>query len=87
VSEKIDETLEKWQEKTAELKLPTTFTICGCKGKVVTTEDGKKHLELECLSKQAREELAAILEEEAILRINPKVVLEDNPPVTPVTES
>jgi len=70
---------------------PRSFTICGCRGTVVTSEDGKKHFEIECISKEAREELAAIFEEEAILRINPKVILEEapivEPPATPVTES
>ncbi|GAI09847.1 unnamed protein product [marine sediment metagenome] len=37
----IDETLEKWEKKTdevaKELKLPNVFTVCGCKGTVVTT--------------------------------------------------
>jgi len=64
-----------------ELKaeLAHSFTICGCKGKVVTTEDGKKHFEIECKSKADREEVAAIFEEEAILRVNPKMVLEEPP--------
>jgi len=57
-----------------------TFKILGCKGKVVTTVDGKKHFEIECGSKKDRDEVAAIFEEEAILRINPKVVLDDTPP-------
>lgn len=90
----IDETLTKWQDKTEELKLPDSFTICGCRGTVVTTDDGKRHIELECKSKVDREQVAAIFEEEVILRVNPKVILEDIPPVTspapepaPVTES
>ncbi len=87
VQEGIDKTLGKWQEKTDELKLPSTFTICGCKGKVVTTEDGKKHFEIECKSKADREEVAAIFEEEAILRVNPKMILDDTPPVEPLKES
>lgn len=73
--------VELTQEQPKELR---SFTICGCKGKVVTTEDGKKHFEIECKSKAEREEVAAIFEEEAILRINPKMVLEDAPP--PVVE-
>ncbi|GAH95326.1 unnamed protein product [marine sediment metagenome] len=79
----LDETLEKWEKKTddlaKELKLPKVFTVCGCKGTVVTTEDGKKHFEIECKSKKDREEVAAIFEEEVILRVNPKVVLENEP--------
>jgi len=47
---------------------------------VVTTEDGKKHFEIECKSKADREEVATIFEEEAILRVNPKMVLEEPAP-------
>ncbi len=88
MSETIDETLDKWGKKTEELG----FTICGCRGKVVKTEDGKRHFELECKSKEDREQVASIFEEEVILRVNPKVILEDTPPVeppaaAPVTES
>ncbi len=81
--ETIDKTLEKWEKRTEELKLklPTSFTVCGCRGTIVTTEDGKKHFELECKSKEDREQVAAIFEEEVILRVNPKVVLEDAPVV------
>ena len=78
------------EPETEELKLPPSFTVCGCRGKVVTTEDGKKHFEIECKSKKDREEVAALFEEEAILRVNPKMVLEEiaeTPPAAPVTES
>jgi len=85
--EKIDEALEKWGEKVEGIELPMSFTILGCKGTVVTTEDGKRHIELECESKSARDEVAAIVEEEMILRVNPKVTLEEMPVVEPVTES
>ncbi len=56
---------------------PQSFTVCGCK--VVVTEDaeGRKHFEATCQSKEARDELASVLEQEAILRVNPKVRLED----------
>ncbi len=50
---------------------------------------GKAHFEAECLSKEARDELAAIFEEEAILRVNPKVILQeiaDTPPTEPPAE-
>jgi len=47
----------------------------------VPTPDGKEHLEATCKSKEAREHLAAILEQESILRVNPKVILEDIPEV------
>jgi len=71
-----------------ELKaeLAQSFTICGCKGRVVTTEDGKRHFEVECKSKADREAVAAVFEEEAILRVNPKMVLEDTPPAEPAAE-
>ncbi len=53
--------------------------VGSCRIRVVTTADGKKHFESDCLDKKARDELTAIFEEEAILRINPKVILEDEP--------
>ncbi len=90
MSETIDETLEKWSDKTQEIKLPIVFNFGRCKGTVVTSEDGKRHIELDCQTKQAREEAAAVFEEEVILRVNPKVVLEETPPApepAPVTES
>jgi len=58
--------------------------VLGCEIRVVTTADGKKHFESECLDNKARDELAAVFEEEAILRINPKMVLDDTPPVKQV---
>ena len=79
MSDTIDESLDKWGKKTEELKLPTSFTVCGCRGKVVTAEDGKRHIELECKGKKDRDEVAAIFEEEVVLRINPKVILEEPP--------
>jgi len=71
-----------------ELKadLARSFTISGCKGTIVTTQDGKKHFEVECKSKADREEVAALFEEEAILRVNPKMVLDDTPPAAPAPE-
>ncbi|GAI00201.1 unnamed protein product, partial [marine sediment metagenome] len=60
---------EEQEPKSIDYKGKRVFTVCGCKGKVVTAEDGTKHLELECLSKEAREEMASILEQEAILRV------------------
>jgi len=85
VSDTIDETLEKWKEKTEGIELPVNFKILGCKGTIVTGEDGKRHIELECKTKSHRDEAAAIFEEEIILRVNPKVVLEELAP-EPVTE-
>ena len=49
----------------------------------VPTPDGKEHLEATCASKEARDHLAAILEQESILRVNPKVILEEIADVTP----
>ncbi|MBA7716945.1 hypothetical protein ES703_126030 [subsurface metagenome] len=73
-------TTEK-QVKEPELKPKQSFTVCGCKVEVIEDAEGKKHFEATCLSKEAREELASILEQEAILRVNPKVVLENEPAV------
>jgi len=61
-------------------KIPLT---AGCWGTIVRTPDGKRHLESDCISEEARDELKAILEEEAILRVTPKVVLDDTPAETP----
>ncbi|MBA7582046.1 hypothetical protein ES708_23966 [subsurface metagenome] len=49
----------------------------------VPTPDGGEHLEATCASKEARDHLAAILEQEAILRVNPRVILEEAPDITP----
>ncbi len=57
-------------------KVPS-FTVCGCKATIVTDPDGKRHIEADCLDKAARDELMALLEEEVVLRINPKVKLEE----------
>lgn len=59
--------------------------IGGCTLIVSYDDKGKGHIEGTCASKEAREKLKAILEEEAILRVNPKVVLEETPVETPVT--
>jgi len=66
--------------KTEPEKKPQSFTVCGCKVTVETDKEGKAHFEAECLSKEARNELAAIFEEEAILRVNPKVILAELEP-------
>jgi len=73
-------TEEQIEEQTTKPK-PTSFTVSKCKLEVVTDADGKRHFEATCLSKEARDELAAIFEQEAILRVNPKVILEETPPV------
>ncbi|MBA7667557.1 hypothetical protein ES703_75651 [subsurface metagenome] len=80
------------EEREDKGKVISSFTILKCKTDVIETPDGKRHFESDCLSKQARDELNAVFEQEAILRVNPKVVLEDTPPAPepapePVTES
>ena len=57
--------------------------VGGCTLIVAYDDKGKGHIEATCASKEARAKLAAILEEEAILRVNPKVVLEETAEVTP----
>ncbi|MBA7582713.1 hypothetical protein ES708_24649 [subsurface metagenome] len=71
-------TTEK-QVPEPELKPKRSFSVCGCKVEVAEDAEGKKHFEATCQSKEARDELASILEQEAILRVNPKVVLENEP--------
>ncbi|MBA7587935.1 hypothetical protein ES708_29983 [subsurface metagenome] len=68
--------------KTIEYKGRIIGKVGTCTLISVPTPDGKEHLEATCESKEARDHLAAILEQEAILRVTPKVVLEE-----PVTES
>jgi len=82
------------EEREDKGKVISSFTILKCKTDVIETPDGKRHFESDCLDKEARDKLAAIFEEEAILRINPKVILEeppaagpDQPVVEPATEA
>jgi len=49
--------------------------VGGCLLKAVTAADGKTRFESDCLNKEARDALAAIFEEEAVLRITPKAFL------------
>jgi len=77
------------EPETLEYKDQIVGKVAGCQIVVTTTADGKKHFEATCQSKEARDKLAAIFEEEAILRLNPKVVLEEPPaagPDQPVVE-
>jgi len=60
-----------------EDKTEAVGNVGKCKLVVVTGDDGKKHLEATCLSKEAREQMAAILEQEAVLRVNPKMRFDD----------
>ena len=76
----MTEELEPTGEREDKGKVISSFTILKCKTEVIETPDGKRHFESACLDKKARDELAAIFEEEAILRVNPKVVLEEPAP-------
>lgn len=66
--------------------------VGGCILISVPGPDGQEHIEATCASKEARDHLAAILEQEAILRVNPKVILEEEipglvkPPAEPPVE-
>jgi len=79
--------------ETIEYKGKIIGKVGNCVLISVPTPDGKEHLEATCASKEARDHLAAILEQESILRVNPKVLLEEitditpeRPPAAPVTE-
>ena len=75
------------EPETIEYKGRVVGKVGGCSLIVTTDATGKKHFEGTCLTKEDRDELAALFDEEAILRINPKAILEE-PPVgePPVTE-
>ncbi|GAH90012.1 unnamed protein product [marine sediment metagenome] len=60
--------------------------VGGCLLKAVTTSDGKTRFESDCLDKESRDQLAAIFEEEAILRVTPKAFIEEIPGIEPVPE-
>ncbi|MBA7552086.1 hypothetical protein ES705_44640 [subsurface metagenome] len=62
---------------TIEHKGEVVGKVLGCQIRIVTTDDGKRHFESDCLSKKARDDLMAVFEEEAILRITPKAFLEE----------
>ncbi|MBA7588283.1 hypothetical protein ES708_30337 [subsurface metagenome] len=66
-------------------KVIQNFTILGCKGAIVEDSEGKLHIESTCRDKAARDKLAAVFEEEVVIRVDPKVVLEE-PPVEPAPE-
>ncbi|GAI48069.1 unnamed protein product [marine sediment metagenome] len=70
-------------EESIEYKGKVIGKIGHCTLISVPTPDGKEHLEATCQSKEARDHLAAILEQEAILRVSPKVILEESPDITP----
>ncbi|GAI10018.1 unnamed protein product, partial [marine sediment metagenome] len=59
-----------------------------CLLKAVTTAEGKTHFESDCLDKESRDQLGAIFEEEAVLRITPKAFMEGTmDPIPEPTES
>ncbi|GAI60716.1 unnamed protein product [marine sediment metagenome] len=62
---------------TIDYKGQVVGKVLGCEIRVVTTADGKKHFESDCLSKKARDDLMAVFEEEAVLRVTPKAFLEE----------
>ena len=66
---------ETW--KPSKDKVEVVGKVLGCELRVVTTADGKRHFESDCLDTKARNDMAGAFEEEAILRIKPKVVLEE----------
>lgn len=68
------------EPESIEYKGRVVGKAAGCQITVVEDSEGKKHFEATCLSKEARDELAAIFDQEAILRVNPKVVLEEPAP-------
>lgn len=72
------------EPESVEFKGVVVGKVLGCEIRVVVTADGKKHFESDCVSKEARNALAAVFEEEAILRVNPKVLLEEAPSIEPV---
>lgn len=71
------------QKSQSEYKGKIIGRLGDCTLISVPTPDGKEHLEATCASKEARDHLAAILEQEAILRVNPKVILDDVPELAP----
>ncbi|MBA7716094.1 hypothetical protein ES703_125157 [subsurface metagenome] len=80
-----EELVTKSEPETIEYKDRIVGKVGGCQIIVTTDPAGKKHFEATCLSKEARDQLAAIFEEEVVLRVNPKVILDDTPPAEPDT--
>jgi len=64
------------EPETIEYKGKVIGKVGGCELIITTDAEGKKHFEATCLTKADRDELAALFEEEAILRVNPKVAPE-----------
>ncbi|MBA7546449.1 hypothetical protein ES705_38841 [subsurface metagenome] len=78
----MTEELKPVEEREDKGKVIASFTILKCKTDVIETPDGKKHFESDCLDKKARDYFSSVFEEEVILRINPKVILEEPKPDT-----
>ena len=74
------------EPEKVEYKGEEVFKVCGCQVTVKKDAEGKAHFEAECLSKEARDELAAVFEQEAILRVNPKVILAEIAETVPEPE-
>lgn len=74
------------EPESVEWKGEIVGKVAGCQIILIEGKDGKSHFEATCQNKEARDKLAAIFEEEAILRVNPKAVLEEPTPES-VTES
>lgn len=71
------------EERADKGKVVSSFTILKCKTDLIETPDGKRHFESDCLDKHARDYFSSFFEEEAILRVNPKVILEPAPGPAP----
>ncbi|MBA7553298.1 hypothetical protein ES705_45888 [subsurface metagenome] len=68
------------EPETIEFKGQVVGKVAGCQLVVTTDDKGKKHFEATCASKEARDELVAIFEEEAVLRITPRMIQEETQP-------
>ncbi|MBA7711969.1 hypothetical protein ES703_120937 [subsurface metagenome] len=68
---------------TIEHKGQIIGKVGGCQLIVKIDADGKKHFEATCSSKEARDELVALFEEEAVLRVQPLVKPEPKPEPEP----
>jgi len=68
--------MELTKDQMAEqLREASLFSVCRLK--VVKDAEGKKHIEADCKTKEASHELAALLEEEVIIRVKPAKVTEE----------
>ncbi|MBA7701235.1 hypothetical protein ES703_109968 [subsurface metagenome] len=60
--------------------------VCGCNLYTFTDSEDVTHFESECKNLEARAALAKVFGQEAILRVNPKVVLDDPDVAVPFSE-